>query len=400
MKSRVLIVNKFYYPRGGDCVCTLNLERLLKEKGYDVAIYAMDYPENIVCESSKYFASQVDFSGGIKNKLQAVIRTLGMGDIKRSYKKMLDDFNPDIVHLQNIHSYLSPILAKIAKDRGCKVVWTLHDYKLLCPSYSCLRDGEPCELCFNDKTQVLKKKCMKNSLVASALAYIEALKWNKKYLQQYTDTFICPSSFMKDKMEQGGYSKDKLSVICNFVDPVKLEMLQSLPADNRKDYYLYVGRLSKEKGVETLLSVAKKLNYKLVIAGGGPMEEELRREYCDCKNIKFVGHQSAEDVARLLYEARFAVVPSECYENNPLSVIEALCAGTPVIGADMGGIPELISNDGGVIFPSKDADSLLNAIKEAWNKEWNYAEVKAKSLSRFSPQYHYDQLVSIYNRKD
>ena len=158
MNKKVLLVNKFYYPRGGDCVCTLNLERLLKEKGYDVTIYAMDYPENIACESSKYFASQIDFSGGIKNKLQAVKRTLGMGDIKQSFKKMLDDFCPDIVHLQNIHSYLSPVLAKMAKDGGCKVVWTLHDYKLLCPSYSCLRDGEPCELCFNDKSQVLKKR--------------------------------------------------------------------------------------------------------------------------------------------------------------------------------------------------------------------------------------------------
>ena len=398
MKSRVLIVNKFYYPRGGDCVCTLNLERLLKEKGYDVAIYAMDYPENIACESSKYFASQIDFSGGIKNKLQAVKRTLGMGDIKQSFKKMLDDFCPDIVHLQNIHSYLSPVLAKMAKDRGCKVVWTLHDYKLLCPSYSCLRDGEPCELCFNDKSQVLKKKCMKGSLVASVLAYIEALKWDKKCLQQYTDTFICPSSFMKDKMEQGGYSKNKLSVICNFVDPVKLEMLQSLPADNRKDYYLYVGRLSKEKGVETLLSVAKQLNYELVIAGGGPMEEELRREYSDCKNIKFVGHQSAENVARLLYEARFTVVPSEWYENNPLSVIEALCAGTPVVGADMGGIPELISANSGIIFRSGDEDSLYNAIAKAWETEWDNSEIKANSLSRFSPMSHYCELLKIYNQ--
>ena len=138
--KRVLIVNKFYYARGGDCVCTLNLEKLLKSQGYEVAVYAMNYPENISSEWAGYFASEVSFSGGVKNKIAAAKRLLGCGDIVKSFKKILDDFRPEVVHLQNIHSYLSPILAKIAKERGVKVVWTLHDYKLLCPSYSCLRD--------------------------------------------------------------------------------------------------------------------------------------------------------------------------------------------------------------------------------------------------------------------
>ena len=108
MKPRVLIVNKFYYPRGGDCMCTINLERLLKEQGHEVAIYAMNYPENINCVDSHYFASQIDFSGGIRNKIKAVQRTLGYGDVKSSFTRILKDFCPDVVHLQNIHSYLRP----------------------------------------------------------------------------------------------------------------------------------------------------------------------------------------------------------------------------------------------------------------------------------------------------
>lgn len=398
MKPRVLIVNKFYYPRGGDCVCTINLERLLREQGHEVAIYAMNYPENVDCADSKYFASQIDFSGGIKNKIKAVQRTLGYGDIKSSFTRILKDFRPDIVHLQNIHSYLSPVIAEIAKKHGCKVVWTLHDYKLICPTYTCLRNGEVCELCFKDKTHVVKTKCMKGSLAASAIGYLEATKWNKTRLQQSTDKFICPSSFMKVKMTQGGFNEGKLSVLCNFVDPVKLEKFAAAPLVNREDYYCYVGRLSHEKGVSTLLKAASQLPYKLKIAGDGPIGNELREKYANNPNIEFLGHCNAEEVSRLISSARFSVIPSEWYENNPLSVIESLCGGTPVIGADMGGIPELISANSGIIFRSGDENSLQNAIDKAWKTEWDNSEIKANSLSRFSPMSHYCELLKIYNQ--
>lgn len=398
MKPRVLIVNKFYYPRGGDCVCTINLERLLREQGHEVAIYAMNYPENVDCADSKYFASQIDFSGGIKNKIKAVQRTLGYGDIKSSFTRILKDFRPDIVHLQNIHSYLSPVIAEIAKKHGCKVVWTLHDYKLICPTYTCLRNGEVCELCFKDKTHVVKTKCMKGSLAASAIGYLEATKWNKTRLQQSTDKFICPSSFMKVKMTQGGFNEGKLSVLCNFVDPVKLEKFATAPLVMREGYYCYVGRLSHEKGVSTLLKAASQLPYKLKIAGDGPIGNELREKYANNPNIEFLGHCNAEEVSLLISSARFSVIPSECYENNPLSVIESLCGGTPVIGADMGGIPELISANSGIIFRSGDENSLQNAIDKAWKTEWDNSEIKANSLSRFSPMSHYYELLKIYNQ--
>lgn len=397
--KKVLIVNKFYYPRGGDCVCTINLERLLRERGHEVAIYAMDYPENINCVDSHYFASQIDFSGGIRNKIKAVQRTLGYGDVKSSFTRILKDFCPDVVHLQNIHSYLSPVIAEIAKEYGCRVVWTLHDYKLICPAYTCLRKENVCELCFEDKTSVLKNKCMKNSLAASAIGYLEAVKWNRKRLERATDKFICPSSFMKEKMLQGGFDEKKLSVLCNFVDPVKLEKFESAPLVARADYYCYVGRLSQEKGVATLLNAASQLPYKLKIAGDGPIGSDLRNKYADCKSIEFLGHCNADEVSRLVSNARFSVIPSEWYENNPLSVIESLCGGTPVVGADMGGIPELITENSGIIFRSGDETLLQDAITKAWNTQWNNAAIKEDSLSRFSPQTHYEKLLQVYARE-
>lgn len=160
---KILLANKFYYRRGGDCVHTLNLEQLLKAHGHEVAVFAMDYPENLETQWSKYFPSEVKFKLGT-GMIEALMRPFGTREVQRKFNALLDDFHPDVVHLNNIHSQLSPVIAEMAHERGIKVVWTLHDYKLLCPRYDCLRNGETvCESCFADKHKVLEYKCMKNS---------------------------------------------------------------------------------------------------------------------------------------------------------------------------------------------------------------------------------------------
>ena len=395
-KKRILIANKFYYPRGGDCIVAMNLERLLKERGHDVAVLAMQYPENVDSGWNDYYHSQVDFAGSLGNKIKAAKRLMGWGDIITSFTKILDDFKPEIVHLHNIHSYLSPVLAKLAKKRGCQVVWTLHDYKLVCPSYACLQNGKPCEKCIgHSKIHVLKDRCMKGSLAASALAWLEARKWNSNVLDRYTDAFICPSQFMATKMKKDGFDPEKLRVVCNHIDAEKQQLFNSLNAE-RENYYVYVGRLSQEKGVETLLNVASKLPYTLRIAGDGPLRKQLEEQYASCKNIKFLGHQNAQQVAALLSKAQFSVVPSEWYENNPLSVIESLCAGTPVVGARIGGIPELLNADYGLTFTSGNRDELKQTIGKAFDTQWNNDGIKTVASSRFSEQEHLKQIEEIY----
>ncbi|MDO4510441.1 MAG: glycosyltransferase [Bacteroidales bacterium] len=396
MAQKILLVNKFYYPRGGDCVVMMNTESLLLSAGHDVAVYAMQYPETVDSPYKKYFAPEVSFAGGVKAKIQGLKRTLGLGDITASFERLLDDFQPQVVHLHNIHSYLSPVLAKIAKQRGCRVVWTMHDYKLLCPAYSCTRGGHPCELCYSGKGGVLKHRCMKGSLAASAIAWLEAKKWNRKVLEQYTDAFICPSAFMAQKMKQGGFSPEKVKVLCNFVDPKKLALLRDTDGTQRGDYYCYVGRLSEEKGVRTLLEAAAQSGHELRIAGGGPLEDELKAKYAHCSHIKFLGHLDAQGVTSLLSQAKCSVMPSECYENNPLGVIESLCAGTPVVGARIGGIPELIDAETGITFPSGDAQALAAGIHEAMGRQWQHAAIKAAAINRFSPESHQSLLENIY----
>ena len=395
MAKRVLLVNKFYYPRGGDCVVVLNTETLLRENGVEAQVFAMEYPLNRQAHYQDSFASKVTFGGGLGNKWRALQRTLGRGDVQERFEAVLDDFKPDVVHLHNIHSYLSPVVGELAHKRGVRVVWTLHDYKLLCPRYDCLLGGKPCEKCFpGSKAGVLLHKCMKGSLPASGVAWLEAMKWNRSRLGKNTDLFICPSEFMASKMVSGGFDPKKVKVLNNFLDPIKLKQYQAIDTNApREDYYCFVGRLSPEKGIEDLLETAAYLPFPLKVAGSGTLEPAMRIKYASCSNIEFLGMLDAPDVAHLLAKARFSIVPSQWYENNPLSVVESLCAGTPVAGSSMGGIPELIDSSNGIVFQPFDKETLSTAITMSMARDWDHADIARKALERFSPATHIDMLT-------
>lgn len=393
---RILLANKYYYPRGGDCICTIELEKLLKQQGHEVAVFSMQHPDNIPTEWGKYFPEEVDFSkSGKKNIFNFISRPLGASDVKQKFTQLLDDFNPDIVHLHNIHTQISPIIAKIASKRGVKVVWTLHDYKLLCPRYDCLRNGKQvCELCFDDKKNVLKYSCLKNNISASLLAYLEAVKWNRAVLEKYTHTFICPSHFMREKMIRGGFQEEKLNVLCNFINKEKVRTTKFMPREN---YYCYLGRISEEKGLETLLQAAGKLPYPLKIIGDGPLLVELKEKY-PLDNVEFLGYRHWDSIKSIVSSARFIVIPSEWYENNPLSILEAQCLGTPILGADIGGIPELIGKENGMLFRVADVIELQEKITFFFNDHthYNYEKIATESQSRYSSENYYDQLMKIY----
>lgn len=390
---KVLLANKFYYRRGGDCVYMINLEQLLKEHGHQVAVFAMDYPENLPTEYSKYFPSEVKFKPGL-GMIETLIRPFGSSETKKKFNALLDDFKPDVVHLNNIHTQLSPILAEIAYERGIKVVWTLHDYKLLCPRYDCLRNGESiCEECFENKHKVLDYKCMKNNKVASILAYREAVSWTRERLEKCVDAFICPSQFMASKMEQGGFCKTKLISLCNFIDVEKCKRSDNFAKD---DYYCFIGRLSHEKGARTLIEAANLLpDRKLVVIGGGSLENELRA--VAGSHVEFVGFKQWDEIKTLVGRARFIVIPSEWYENNPLSVIEAESLGTPVLGANIGGIPELIQKGvSGMTFESRNVVDLKEKIELMFAANFDYAHIAGMSINQYGAEDYYNRLMKIY----
>jgi len=387
---RVLLCNKFYYRRGGDCIYTINLEKMLSDHGHTTAVFAMDCQDTIETEWRKYFPPEVSFSG-IRHKLHYAARCLGESEVGDRFGRLLDDFHPDVVHLNNIHSQLSPVIARIAHHRGIKVVWTLHDYKLLCPRYDCLKRGQSlCEECLSGKIGVLLHSCMKNSFAASCVAFAEAIKWNRRLLERNTDMFICPSRFMKDMMVKGGFSDAKLSHLCNSID---VSVCAKDNYTDRGEYYCYVGRLSHEKGIATLLKSASRLPYKLIVVGGGP----LAGSFPDLPNVEFAGYQDWTGIKDIVGHAKFTVIPSEWYENNPLSVIESLCLGTPVLGARIGGIPELIDEGcTGFVFESGNVEMLAEKIKDMYDFSFDYEAVAEASRMRFNQDAYYHSLMEIY----
>jgi glycosyltransferase involved in cell wall biosynthesis len=387
--KKILIANKFYYNRGGDCIYCIGLEKMLKEIGHNVAFFSMNYAQNFESEWSNYWVSEFSF--------KKFMRPFGDKETKIKFSKLLDDFKPDVVHLNNIHTHISPVIAEIAHNKGLKVIWTLHDYKLLCPSYLCLNgEGEICEKCFGEKkNNCTKERCIKNKWLHSFIAQKEAEKWNRERLEKNVDAFICPSNFMKQKMLQGRFSESKLKVLHNFVDI--LDSHKPLNSTNlgSGNYYLYVGRLSKEKGISTLCSVASKLSYKLKIIGSGPLEKELREKYKNYSQVEFLGGKSHEEVLKIMANTKFTVVPSEWYEVFGLVVMESLIAKIPVLCAKIGGMLELIEQGiNGELFESRNETDLKDKIESMMNNGYEFDNLQV--VERFRKEIYLESLSEIY----
>ena len=384
---KILLCNKFYYRRGGDCIVTLNLEQLLTAHKHEVAIFAMHYPENLLSEWNKYWPSQM-------TSIKAFTRPFGAKEVKNKFTSLIDDFRPDVVHLNNIHTQLSPIIAEIAHERGIRVVWTLHDTKLVCPCYTCMREGNWCEECFTDKAAVIKYRCMPGGVVGSIVGYWEAKKWNKDRLQKCIDLFLPPSQFMMDTVVRGGFDAKKFRVLCNFIDVEKVKN----PCLEKKDYYVYLGRVNEVKGLRTLCKAAANLSYKLIVIGGGELLEELQEQYQESNIIEFKGQMEWNDFRPIIEGARFMVLPSEWSENNPLTVIESQSLGTPVLGARIGGIPELIEEGvTGMTFNSGNVMDLTEKILSMWNTLWDYENIAHLAQKRYNVEKYYCDLMEIYS---
>lgn len=382
----ILLSNKFYYPRGGDCIYTMSLEKMLKSHGHNVAIFTMQYPDNETSEWSKYWPSEM-------TKAKALTRPFGDSETKEKFAALLDNFHPDVVHLNNIHTQLSPVVAEIAHKCGIRVVWTLHDSKLACPCYTCMRNGKWCEECFSDKLAVVKHRCMPGGIIGSLIGWREMKKWDSRRISQNVDKFIAPSQFMKDTVVRSGYNPDKFNVLCNSIDLSKVQN----PSLEKSEHYIFVGRLSEVKGIKTLCKAAANLPYKLIVVGGGDLLDELKQQYSNCNNIEFLGQQSWEQFRPLLEGARFMVLSAEWSENNPLTIIESQSLGTPVLGARIGGIPELIDEGiNGMTFTSGDVNDLTEKIRLMMSSTFSYSDIAASAQKKYSAEAYYDKLMEIY----
>jgi glycosyltransferase involved in cell wall biosynthesis len=389
---KILLCNKFYYRRGGDCIYTLALEELLRSKGHEVAVFAMQHPENLPTPWSRYFPSEVDFHNP-RHAVKALTRPLGLSRVGLKFEQLLHDFRPDVVHFNNIHSQLSPIIVEVARRHRVPTVWSMHDYKLLCPRYDCLQQGRGCcTECYTDTCAVVRHRCMKGSLAASLLAYAEARRWDRRRLSRRVDAFIAPSRFMQTQLAAAGIPEQKVRQLSHFID-VDRCITDTM---EKGDYYCYVGRLSHEKGIETLLEAAAGMDRPLKVVGDGPLRAALEAKYGGTPQVEFMGYQPWEVIREVVHGARCLVVPSEWYEVFGLVVMEALCLGTPVVGADIGAIPELIAPDNGVLFPPGDVVELRGAIRKACEQPYDYKMIAHRAQATYTQEGYYRRLMEVY----
>lgn len=397
---RILQVNKFHYPRGGADKYYLDLGAALAQAGHEVAYFSMHHPKNVSSTYEKYFVSRLSFNeGGLRDKLLVPGRMIYSLEAKRKFKKLVADFKPDIIHIHNIYHQLSPSILDVARTAKIPVVMHLHDYKLICPNYQLFAHGQICEACKpNHYCACVKKRCFKNSFSKSLLAALEMNihhRWLKIYARSITK-FIAPSAFMKNKVVEFGWSADKIKVIYNPFSSV-LKNITGEAATS--DHLLYFGRLSTEKGLKTLIEAAALTNSKLKFAGVGSEENDLRH-LAESKGVsaEFLGFKEGRELKEIIMGARAVILPSIWYENMPLSLLEALSLGKPVIVSEIGGMPEVVVNcKNGWLFKPGDAQDLASKIKLLAEADYEHLKHNAvSSVANFGPGENLAAVLQVY----
>ena len=397
---KVLLVNKFHYMKGGSERYYFTLAEVLNAHGHEVVFFAMQDEKNIPCEQEKYFVSNSSVGGGIKSKLNMVLHIAYSKEAYKKMKALLADEKPDLVILNLVHKQITLSIIDAIKKYNPKlpVFWTMHDLIAVCPSYTMLDgNGNICEKCLNgDFSNCVKNSCIKGSKLMSMLSEYEANYIRKKGWYDKVDLYICPSEFYKNKLQQAKFTTSKIICLRN---PLPLNTQYSLN-DKDEGYALYLGRLSKEKGVKTLIDQAVKAGVNLKILGTGPIEGELKDYAKDFKNVEFKGFQQGEALTNYIKNARCVVLPSEWYENGPYSAMEAMALGKPLIVSDNGGLPELVEDGvNGYIYVDK--DKLADKVKDMFAlSQGGYTAMCSASLERaknsFNADDYIEQLMAQY----
>lgn len=392
---KVLLINNCHWRRGGSEAVYFGIADLLLGMGNEVVFFSMGDNKNIHTNCPEYFVNR----GGKLRQLRDYFNN-------RRAAQMLEDIlkkeKPDIAHVHLFWGGISPSIFKVLQKHGVPLVHTVHDYRMVCPAYTFRNGkGEVCEKCINGHfTECFKNRCSKGSSVQSALMSAEMYYRNKKWHPaDNLDGIIYVSNFSKQKHEEfdARFVNTKNIVLYNFTTVG--EKYSSLEKD--AGYYLYYGRLSHEKGIATLVEVfSRHPELKLKVVGTGPKEEELRKK--NFANIEFLGYRTGGELYDLVRNARFVCVPSECYENNPMTIVEAYSMGVPVIGAHIGGIPEIV-NEGktGFLFDSGRANSLDNAVQKSLALAYDDYQVMKKNALQFAKEHfncekYKEKLIDFY----
>jgi glycosyltransferase involved in cell wall biosynthesis len=401
----VLAVNKYYYLKGGAERYFFELGRMLTARGHEVVPFSMLDEENEPSQYAEFFVSPSAFDkrGRLWEKIGAAARVVFSVEARRRIAALAERVRPDVAHLHNIAHQLSPSILYGLKDCGVPVVQTLHDYKLICPNYQMFVGGAVCERCRGGRYyRAVLHRCLQGSLARSLNVCVEAyLHAALGTYRRLVDLFVAPSRSLRERMIAHGVDQSRIVHV-----PHAISLDGYEPDYDLGGYAAYIGRLAVGKGAETVLAAAARARgVAFKIAGTGPLAEALRARaaHMGLDNVEFLGYVTGEELRSTYLGALCVIVPSECYENSPLTVFESFAYGKPVVGASIGGIPELvIDGETGLLFEPGDGAGLAERVSRLAHDRRCAGrlgrEARAKLERDHSPELHCDRILEIYER--
>jgi len=399
---RGLLAHKYFHISGGADAFFFETARILQERGHEVAFFSTHMEGDAECAYTDYFVPPPSYTAD--STLRQVVGFMNMvysRPAKANFGRLVADFHPDVVHAFGIQTHLTPSILSAAHDAGVPVVMSCNDFKHLCPNSMLFHHGRLCAECMGGRFyRAIANRCSKDSWKFSTASALEA--YGHRLLHVYpkaVDRYLFASSFMaRVTQEFWAGSPYAWSLLRNPFDATRL------PAHEGGDYVLYFGRLSEEKGVESLLRAMARLpEIPAKIVGDGPLLQKLSKQADDLglKNTQFLGARWGSHLDEILQRARLVVVPSVWHENFPYVILQSFAAGKPVIGSDRGGIPELVKHgDHGVVFPAGDDSALAAAIAARWLDPSGTAEMgrtaKRYVDEEFNDGRFYSEVIGVY----
>ena len=400
---RILHINKFGYRKGGAESYMLDLAELQREAGHETAVFAMTHARNEPSPYSQHYPPYVEYDplpDGIGAQLRAGAGMLWNRAASSGLAAVIEKFRPDVAHLHNVYHQLSPSVLRPLRRSRTPMVMTLHDYKLVCPTYDMLDHGRICEACLpHSFHQAALHRCKNDSVIASGLLGFELGMHRLFGAYGGVQRFLCPSQFLESKMRKGGLYPDRLRHL-----PYVAYIPEEPAPDNPSGPFLFAGRLAAQKAVDVLIdAIALVPGARLEIAGEGPERAALEQQAAVVapSQVRFLGFLDRAGVTRAMAAARAVVIPSRWYENQPMVILEAMALGLPVIGTDLGGIAEqLDAGHTGLLVRRDDPGDLATAMRRLMTDPAAARAMgdaaRQRTIAVHAPSVHLPKLEEIY----
>lgn len=383
-KSKILIVHNYYQIPGGEDTVVANEKKLLENHGHEVVLYTRNNSE--MKKMSKLQKIFLPFTAIFS------LRTY------KEVKKIINKHNIDIVHVHNTLNLISPSVYYAAFRCNIPVIQTIHNFRFLCPAATFYRNGHICQDCINNGLKcAIKHKCYRQSFTQT-LASVVILKVHRMLGTYKKLNYICLTEFNKQEFLKLNIKRHLINPDCIYVKPNFVDINSAtIPFEKRKNQFIFAGRLDKLKGIDLLLkSWIRIKNSDLIVCGTGPMEEWCKQfiQQNKLSNVIMMGFVPNKEVINMIAESKALILPTQWYECFPMTVVESIACGTPVIASDIGNTGSLIKNGvTGVKFESNSAEKLRNAVISLQDIHFKCREYY---VSHYTEKINYNLMMKIY----